>query len=473
MTSLLATAKPVVHSEAVRAEFAAAGIPDDVASKVLQQYSCYLGWDTDTKLRPALQLWLKQLGCQQLSERLDKYPQLLIRTPQECNHVYLWLASLGVDAERIQQKVPAVMGRHLSDVQSTVHTIQNALELTAKQLPAYFKRHHYSLQFSSDHVAQTLQTAAELLAVPVASKEMQEVVLVSGQQLFRKDPAVIHERTSFFCKEFQGGKHATKTALKQNIYEISVGTMRERAAEVKAMLGWTEAECNHALNAYPRILTYQPSTVANNMQKLQANNFSSAQALNICASRPALACYDWSSPSNVEKLLYLMLFLQVSPAEIVSKPVMLTYSLERRMGPRCKFMYRSRAITPDTPLALSRCSGCLTLTNADFAVKFNNPLASPPLVYDESFKQHWQNRWKFLRRDMGLSIADISACRELSYRYLPNTLAPQWCLLTRLEAAQKDFRAADHLMAVATLSDELFTDSFDIGSDIEEGFHVA
>ena len=462
MTSLAPTAKSDLHSEAVRAEFAAAGIPDAVTSKVLQQYSHYLGWDADSKLRPALQLWIKQLGSQQLSERLDKYPQLLIRTPEECNHVYLWLASLGVDAERIQQKVPAVMGRQLSEVQSTVHTIQNALELTTKQLPAYFKRHHYSLQFSSDHVAQTLQTTAELLAVPVASKEMQKVVLISGQQLFHKHPAVIHERISFFCKEFKGGQHVAKTALKQNIYEVSVATMRERAVELKAMLGWTEAECSHALNAYPRILSYQPSTVANNMQKLQANNFSSAQALKICASRPALACYDWSSPSNVEKLLYLMLFLQVSPAEIVSKPVMLTYSLERRIGPRCEFMYHSRAITPDTPLALSRCSGCLTLTDADFALKFNTPSASPPLVYDEAFKQQWQHRWKFLRHNMELTIADISACRALLYTSLPNTLAPRWQLLTLLEAAQKDFRAADHLMAVATPSDELFADSFDM-----------
>ena len=129
----------------------------------------------------------------------------------------------------------------------------------------------------------------------------------------------------------------------------------------------------------------------------------------------------------------------------------------------CEFMYRSRAITPDTPLTLSHCSSYLhSLSDAKFAAKFNILSASPPLLYDEAFKQHWQHRWKFLRHDMGLSIAVISACRPLLYTSLPNTLAPRWHLLTRLEAAQKDFRAADHLTALATLSDELFAETFDM-----------
>lgn len=63
---------------------------------------------------------------------------------------------------------------------------------------------------------------------------------------------------------------------------------------------------------------------------------------------------------------------------------------------------------------------------------------------------------------MGLSIADVSACRAFSYTSLPNTLAPRWCFLTRLEAAQGHFRAADHLVALATLSNELFAEAFDM-----------
>ena len=77
-------------------------------------------------------------------------------------------------------------------------------------------------------------------------------------------------------------------------------------------------------------------------------------------------------------------------------------------------------------------------------------------MYDEVFKQHWQQRWTFLRHEMRLSVADISACRALLFTSLPNTLAPRWHFLTMLEAAQPGFKAADHLTALATLSDEHF-----------------
>ena len=460
-TLLAAMAKPAANADAVRAELVQAGIPEEVIAKVIK-YKPYLGWDLDTKLRPALQLWLKHLGCQQLSERLDKHHKLLLRTPEECNDVYLWLASVGIDAERIQQKAPVIMTRQLNEVQSTVQAIQQGLLLMDDQLPEFFRRHFCSLKFSLDRVASTLQVVAELLAVPTASEELQEVIKVCGERLFHQDPAAIHQRTSFFCKEFQGAKHAAKTVLKQNIYQVSVGTMRERA-ELKAMMSWSGEERNHALNKYPRILNIHPSTLTNNMQKLQAHNFSSAQALKMCASRPNLAGYDWSSPSNVQKLMYLMLFLQLTPAEIAVNPALLTYSLESRIGPRCEFMYRSRAIAPDMPLALSRCSGFLSAgSDANFAVRFNNPSSSPSLMYDEDFKQHWWQRWKFLAHEMGLSVADISACRALHYTSLPNTLAPRWRFLTLLEAAQAGFKAADHLKALATLSDEHFAQTFDV-----------
>ena len=459
---LAATAKPAADTDAVRAEFSRAGIPDEVIAKALK-YKPYLRWDLDTKLQPALQLWLKHLGSQQLSKRLGKHHKLLLRTPKECNDVYLWLASVGIDAKSIEQKVPVVMTRQLSEVQSTVQAIQQGLVLTDEQLSEILRRHGPCLQFSPDRVAHTLQVVAELLAVPVASEEMREVIKVCGKRLFIADPVVLHRKVSFFCKEFKGGQHAAKTPQKQNIYEPSVETMRERAAELKAMLSWTEEERNHAVNMHPRILTSPPSTLANNMQKLQAHNFSSAQALKMYPSRPNLAGYDWSSPSNVEKLMYLMLFLQLTPAEIAANPVLLTYSLESRIGPRCEFVYRSRAITPDTPLTLSGCSSYLhSLTDAKFAVKFNHLSSSPPFRYNDDFKQRWQHRWGFLKCEMGLSVADISACRALHYKSLPNTLAPRWRFLTSLEAAQAGFKAANHLTALATLSDGHFAQTFDV-----------
>ena len=160
--------------------------------------------------------------------------------------------------------------------------------------------------------------------------------------------------------------------------------------------------------------------------------------------------------------MYLMLFLQLTTADLASKPVLLSVSLEHRVGPRCEFVYRSRAINFDTPLQLSGCSSYIdSWSDAEFAAKFDTLSACPPLVYDEVFKQHWWQRWKFLRHEMALSVVDISACRALLCMSLPNTLAPRWRFLTQLEAAQADFRAADHLSALASLSDQRFAETFD------------
>ena len=460
-TLLAAVSKPAANTDAVRAEFSRVGIPGEVTTKVLKQYNCYLRWDPETKLRPALQLWVERLGSQQLSARLDRFSGLLRCTPEECNGVYLWLASIGVDAEGMQQKSPEVMARPLSEVQRTVRAIQQALQLTDEQLPAFFKRHDQIIRISSERVAQTLQTVSELLAVPVASKEMQEVVMVCSRSLFNSEPAELGKRIAFFCEESNGGQHAAKAALKQGLYLMSAQLVRACAVEVKAMLGWTEDELNQVLRVYPRILAHEPATVASNMQKLQAHNFTSAQALNVYASQPSLAGRDWNSSTNVEKLMYLMLILQLSTAEIASKPVLLSYSLDRRIGPRSEFIYRSKAITPDTPFQLS--SRFLSYSDADFA-KFENLSACPPLTYNEGFRQHWRQRWTSLTVEMGLTIADISACRALSLISLPNTLAPRWHFLNLRQDAQADFKAADHLSALATLSDERFAQQFNMAN---------
>ena len=65
---------------------------------------------------------------------------------------------------------------------------------------------------------------------------------------------------------------------------------------------------------------------------------------------------------------------------------------------------------------------------------------------------------------MGLSVADISACRALLFTSLAKTLAPRWHFLTLLGAAQADLKATDHLKALATLSDEHFAQDFSVAN---------
>ncbi|KAL3162621.1 hypothetical protein ABBQ38_008668 [Trebouxia sp. C0009 RCD-2024] len=461
---LAAISSPDANTGAATAEFPRAGIPEEVTSEVLK-YQPYLRWDVQSKLRPALALWVKQLGSQQLSARLLKQPKMLVRTPEECNGVYLWLASIGADAERIQQQVPQVMARPLDQVQSTVWAVQHILQLTDNQLPTFLKRHAFGLRYTPERVGQTIHTVAELLEVPVTSQDMHEVIMCCGRHLFQHDPAKVSQRISFFCDEFGGGQPAAKRGVTQRMYQMPPETMRARADELREMLGWTEDELNHRVAACPSILSQKPSTKLKNIQKLQAYGFSSAQTWDVYASFPTVAGYDFDSAGNVEKLTYLRQMLQLSPAEIASKPRLLATSFERTIGPRSEFLYACKGISPDTPLGLSRSLSYLTsLPDAKFASHFNDLSASPQLKYDDVFKQHWQQRWSFLILDMGLSYDDIAACRRLLQISLPNTLAPRWHFLVLLEVSRTEFKAADHLIALATLSDEHFAQAFSSAS---------
>ena len=78
-------------ADAVQAEFAKAGISAVVTQKVLKRYKPYLTWDVDTRLRPALQSWLQELGTEQLSQQLQKVQRLLVCTPKERSEVSSWL----------------------------------------------------------------------------------------------------------------------------------------------------------------------------------------------------------------------------------------------------------------------------------------------------------------------------------------------------------------------------------------------
>ena len=275
----------------------------------------------------------------------------------------------------------------------------------------------------------------------------------------------MRQRVSFFCKEFAGGQHAAKTGLKKDMYQVSAETMRSHAAELKAMLGWPEDVLNQRLTTRPFILTLRPSTVANNILQLQAHSFSPAQALHVVASYPVIAAYDWNSRANAEKLTYLQHVLQLSPAEMAFRPQLLSASLEHKIGPRTEFLYACKGISHDTPFGLVGHVSCVeAMSDAKFASRFDELSASPLLVYNDQFKRHWQQRWTFLISEMGMSYAEIFACRLLLQTSLLNTLAPRWHFLTVLEAAQADFRAADHLMALATLSDDHFAQAFSSAS---------
>ncbi|DBA88577.1 TPA: hypothetical protein ACH3X2_005044 [Trebouxia sp. C0005] len=330
---------PTGKADAVQAEFAKAGISAEVTQKVLKQYKPYLMWDVETKLRPALQLWLQELGTEQLSQQLQKVRRLLVRKPEQCSEVYLWLMSKGVNAARVREKAPIVLARELSAVQSTFEALQQASAFSDAQMCTLLHKHYGALVYGPKHVLGTFQAVSSLLGMPMKSDSFREVILAAGDRLFRMSPDTLHERVAFFCQMYATGTHVVRTALTMGVFGTPEAVMQSRAAKLQEQLGWDNEQLKQKLSTFPIALESQPSTIACNVQALQGAGFSQSQVWAMCSHRPALLGCKWTSDTNVEKLQFLTLLLGLTLDDIAARPNLLSYSAGSQMAApvkRCK-----------------------------------------------------------------------------------------------------------------------------------------
>ena len=169
--------------DAVQAEFAKAGISAEVAQNILKKYKAFLNWDVETKLRPALQSWLQELGTEQLSQQLQKLPRLLMCMPEEHNKVCSWLVSKGLNAAWVQQKAPQVMTREIRAVQSTFEALQQAAAFSDAPMCTLLHTHSVAFEHGPEHVAGTLQVVSALVDTPMTSDSFREVLLAASNRV--------------------------------------------------------------------------------------------------------------------------------------------------------------------------------------------------------------------------------------------------------------------------------------------------
>ncbi len=445
---------------AVQAEFAKAGISAKVTQNILKQYKSYLNWDVETKLRPALQSWLQELGAEQLSQQLQKVQRLLVCTPNKRNEVYSWLVSKGVNAARVQQKAPSVMTREIRVVQSTFEALQQAASFSDAQMCTLLHKHFVALTYGPECVLGMLQAVSTMLGMPMRSDSFREVIVAAHERLFSMSPATLHQRVTFFCQMYATGTHVVRTALTRGVFMTPEPVMQSRAAELQEQLGWDSEQLKQRLSAQPNILNYEPSTIARNVQAMQGAGFSQTQVWAMCTQQPALLGSKWTSDTNVEKLQFLTCLLGLSLDDIAAKPHLLAYSVSSLLGPRVWFLYQTGAIeAPNTVMT----SGCFSYVSgssrAQFSIRFSSPPSNPSMVFESAFLDHWKQRWEFLTQHMKLSVETIAA-QDLLLTSLPDRLAPRWQLLSSIANEQAAFKAEDHLTAVATLSDKEFAQAF-------------
>ena len=451
--------------DAVHVEFGKAGLSVEATSKVLKQYKPYINWDVESRLRPMIQLWLQELGSEQLPVCLQQQPRLLLHKPSEYDEVYQWLSSLGLDADRIKSRSPRVMVRELEAVQATVKAFQHALQLTDADLPAVLYKHYTVLKCSPESVLPIVHAAATVLGHSPGSAEFRELFLALNARLFDHKPSNILSRVTYFCKQYGMGGNTAQIALKQNVCSVPEATMQLRAAGLQVMLGWDDLQLKRKLSSAPSLLTRQPSAIAVTMKNLQGLGFSVAQALDMCTSNPVLMMQNWTSALGNEKIKFLTLLLGLAIDNVAARSRLLMYSVPYRLGPRVCFIFQCGVLdTPKTVLLSGHLSNICGFSNAEFSKKYNRPMSSPPMLYDTAYIRHWQERWQFLTHNMKLFVEDIAAHQALLLASLHDTLAPRWHFFTLLAAHQPGFKAEDHLTAMATLSDQEFAEVYNIDS---------
>ena len=445
--------------DAVHAAFAEAGLSEKVIDKVLSSYPPYLRWDVEGKLRPALQQWHEDLGSTKLSDRLQWCPKLLISKPSEANEIFLWLTSLGINAERLQHKAPRIFTRNLAAVQSTVCVFQQVAGFSDAQLPALFHRHFEALRLRPHRRMQSLECIAGLLAVPIASEELRSAVMASQDRLFKTTPAVLQDRIKRFCATFGVTTGCARRALQAGVSTVTSDEVEARASKLQGLLGWRQPQLKKFVSTKPVLLLLTPERIATNMRQLQEHGFAASQVTNMCSRQTTLLTRNWSSAINVEKLAFLTTLLGVTTAnDIAAEPHYLMYSLDNRVGPRLGFLFQHSFIASFRHASLrGHLVSVLHLTDAKFASKYSS---SSTGAYDKAFIDHWKQRWTFLRQRMLLPVETIAAHEELLRASLPDDLAPRWHVLTQLAAKRAGFRAEDHLQAMANMSDADFAKAF-------------
>ncbi len=442
------------RADAVQAEFAKAGISAEVTQKVLKQYKPYLTWDVETKLRPAVQLWLQELGTEQLSQQLQKVQRLLVCTPEERTEVYSWLVSKGVNAARVQQQAPRVMTREIRAVQSTFEALHQAAAFSDEQICALLHKHPVALTYGSEHVLGMLQAVSMMMGMPMTADSFREVVLAASNRLFFMNPATLHQRVTFFCQMYATGTHVARTALTSGVFVTLESVMQNRATKLQQQLGWDNEQLKQKLSGFPVILTFEPATIAHNVHEMQAAGFSQTQVWAMCTQQPALLGRNWTSDMCVEKLQFLTCLLSLTLDDMAARPHLLKYSVNSLLGPRVWFLYQTDAIEAPNAVMTSGLFSCILRHKAVFSKRFSAPSAFPSMIFDSAFVDDWKQRWELLRQHMDLSVETIAAHQDLLLASLPDRLAPRWQLLSRLASEQADFQAEDHLAALATLSDQ-------------------
>ncbi len=238
-----------------------------------------------------------------------------------------------------------------------------------------------ALAYGPEQVLRTLQAVSTMLNMPIPSDSFREVTLAASDRLFCMSPDTLHQRVTFFCQTYATGTHVARTALTRGVFLMPEPVMQRRAAKLQQQLGWDSEQLKQRLSAEPKILTYEPVTLAKNIHDMQGAGFCLTQVWAMCTQHPTLLAHKWTSDINIGKLQFLTCLLGLSLDDIAAKPHLLAYSASSHLGPRVWFMYQTGAIEAPNTVMTSGFFGYVSGgSKAQFASKFKVSPSNPNAV---------------------------------------------------------------------------------------------
>ena len=388
----------------VKAAFAEAGLSHDATDHVLTQYPCYLRWDVEQKLQPAMQRWQQELGDRFIPE-VERVPTILLRQPEVERSKDQYLAAIGIRSPKtLRKKSPAFFRQSLSLMQSKVAFLQQS-GFTRAQTLSLLEQNFGLLSRSSAHIVELLRVTGDIFGC--ADRETRCEIVVSCRRMgfFVNSPTVLHHNFTYFCTCVGVDDKQMRRAWKHSVFTASPAELDIKLDWIAAQLDSTLDEAKTVVRRRPETCCLAPATVALlstcSIGQLHGLGFSHHQVKSMCLQQPRMLALSYTSQLQADKWAFLTCVLQVSHAAIAAKPTMLTLSLSKRLGPRWAYLQQLRLrgliVSTAAPQVLY---SLVFMTDSKFRAAYTTPELG---VYDEQF----QKQWHFLLVDQQQSIQDI------------------------------------------------------------------
>ena len=389
----------------VKAAFIEAGLSQDAVDHILTLYPYYLRWDVEQKLLPAIKHWQQELDDQFVSE-FARFPQLLLKKPEEEQLKEQYLASIGIRSPGIiRKRNPSVMRQSLTLLQSRVSFLQQ-YGFTQAQVTSLIKQNPDILLRTSEHIEELLRVISDMFGCAQDTSALSDVLLsCRDRRFFTVSPAALRRNFTYFCTCTRADDKQMQKAWKRGVFRASPADLDIRLDSIAAQLDATLDEARSVARRTPGISTLLPATVAMHVMQLHDLGFTRLQVKSMCLKQPNMLALNYNSQLQADKWAFLTCVMQLSHDAIAAYPHLLMSSLPNRMGPRWEYLLQLRlhgvlAFTGAHDVV----SSLVSMTDSKFRAAYTKPQLR---VYDEHFQKQWQRKWDYLLVDQQLSIQDI------------------------------------------------------------------